>query len=121
MARSAFFETYRGVEGGECEGLGGGLALELGEGFGGDSGGLFVFALVPLLHQDLFEVLFVGFGGVFADGSDHGAGFVEFDFVDGFEGVGGRFGEIERGGLEGVEEQAGSFGVETAVRDPLRY
>jgi len=37
---------------------------------------LFVFVLVVLLHDDLFEVLFVGLGGVFAGGSDHGSGFV---------------------------------------------
>ena len=100
-----------GVEGREGEGLGSGLTLELGEGFGGDAGCLFVFVLVPLLEEDVFEGLFVGAGGVFADGGDHGAGFVELDFVDGFGRFGGWFGEIERCGLESVEEQAGALGV----------
>jgi hypothetical protein len=103
----------------EGEGLGGGLAFQLGKGFGGFACGLFVFALVPLLREDVVEAFFPGFGGVFADGCDHFAGVVEDDFVDGLERNGRGFGQVERSDLEGVEEQAGAFGVKTAVGDAL--
>jgi hypothetical protein len=74
----------------------------------------------PLAQDVVVEADFVGFDGEFGDGGDHGAGVVEFDFFDGFEGVGAGFGEIQGRDLHGVEEQAGSFGVETAVGDALR-
>jgi len=61
----------------------------------------------------------VGFDAEFGDGRDHGAVVVELDFVDRFEGFGGRFGQVAGGDLHGVEQQAGAFGVEHAVGDAL--
>jgi hypothetical protein len=57
---------------------------------------------VPLLEEDVFQGFFVGACGVFADGRDHGSGFVELDLGDGVRGFGGWFGEVEGCGLQGV-------------------
>ena len=41
------------------------------------------------------------------------------DLFDGFRLLGDGFGEVERGDLQAVEEQAGALGVKTAVGDAL--
>ena len=79
---------------------------------------LFV-VLGPLGEEDLFEGALVGgavelgFGG---DGAVEGVG---DDLVYGlWRGFGGGgFGQVERGDLEAVEEQAGAFGVEVVGGD----
>jgi hypothetical protein len=80
---------------------------------GGDVGG---GLHAPLLHEDLVEG---SFAGQLGDGCEGAEGFVEDDLVDGFDGGGSGFGQVEAGDLERVEEQAGAFGVEHACGDAL--
>jgi hypothetical protein len=83
-------------------------------------GGFGVAAAAPFAGEDLFEGFLVGFGGGFAFGGEQAEVGVEDGFFYGFDGfAGGCFGQVRRGDLQGVEEQAGAFGVEAAVGDSL--
>ena len=63
----------------------------------------------------------VGGGGLeLVLGGEEAVDGVGDDFFDGFGGFGGGFGEVERGDLQAVEEQAGALGVKTAVGDALQ-
>ena len=80
-------------------------------GLGGAGGGVFgVFC--PLLGEDVVEGLFVGGGVEFGFGGEGAVGLV-FDYIfNRLSGLRGGFGEVGAGDLEGVEEEAGAFGVE---------
>jgi hypothetical protein len=75
--------------------------------------------LVPLLNEEVDDGLLARGRVDLGDGSEGAVGSVEEDFVDGFDGRRCRFGQIERGDLEGVEEEPGAFGVEAAAGDAL--
>ncbi len=78
-----------------------------------------MFAL-PGLHHVVVETFLGGRGLELGLGGDEAVGGVGDDLFDWF-GLGcGRFGEVERGDLQAVEEQAGAFGVEIAVGDALQ-
>ena len=75
----------------------------------------------PLFEEDLFEAFFAGLFVEFCFGGDGAVGFVEDDFVYGFNGLGvlRGFGEVRGGDLECVEEEAGAAGVDLVEGDAL--
>ena len=83
------FGAEVGEDGGEGEVVGGGLALEGGEGAGGALFGFPFVALFPLLGEEFCEGFLVGAGGEFGAGSDWAEVGVVDDFVYGFGGFPG--------------------------------
>ena len=99
-----------GLECGECVFPGGGVALR---GLRMGRWGWIAFCL-PAFEEALVEGFLPGFGDDFGDGGDEGSAGVQFGFGDWLAWFGGWSGQVERGDLGGVEEQAGAFGVEIA-------
>ena len=75
---------------------------------------------VPLFHYDFLEGFLACRRDDLVDGGEGLILVVDGDLLDGFWRRRGGFGEIERGDLEAVEEEAGAFGVEAATGNALQ-
>jgi hypothetical protein len=64
-----------------------------------------------LFEEDLFEGFFVGGGVEFGFGGERAVGLVLDYIFNRLCGLRGWLGEVRAGDLEGVEEEAGAFGV----------